>query len=534
MRQKLLFNLGVLTFATYLLFEPTKIIYGVESVALHQESEHNSKFSDADSSTTNENSREKTEQSYNNNSKTKEKVEASFSPIDNWMPDKNLQLSVSKTLDIPLGEIEINDMQKLTTLFARGVSNSEGLQYAKNLRQLKIVEGSLTEIKQVEEFQKLEDLNVADNAFTEIDFVSSLPNLRFFTASNNQINKIPNLSNNSNLSICQLSGNLISDLSPISTLDHGAYFGLKNQILGNNGIVRIGVDELPLRIEIPVTWINGEKAVPSVIDSQRVTADATSLNFDGYGSFNLDFSPVEPTMYTLDYNSYINYQIEPNIKNVTVCYMDELGQQLHNPIVISGLDGASYDVTHNRYQPEIQGYYLDESKLPENVRGFINKDVPQTIIYYYKKDFSDIKVRNSTIYITDKWSAVDNFKSMCNKFGTEISFRDFINQGGLVHGAVNTTVAGINKVIYELNGITRTAIITVKSRKTEVNVRNSTIYTKSLWKKDDNFENAYDKDGKKVELSELLVDQSQLDTKKLENIQLYIVMMACRQLHLSQ
>ena len=74
--------------------------------------------------------------------------------------------------------------------------------------------------------------------------------------------------------------------------------------------------------------------------------------------------------------------------------------------------------------------------------------------------------------------------------------------------------AGTFEVTYTYNGITSTAIITVKEKMTAVNVHDSTIYVGDNWEAEDNFDGALDKAGNDVAFSALTVDTSQVDPSK--------------------
>ncbi|XOW20723.1 bacterial Ig-like domain-containing protein [Lactococcus cremoris] len=53
--------------------------------------------------------------------------------------------------------------------------------------------------------------------------------------------------------------------------------------------------------------------------------------------------------------------------------------------------------------------------------------------------------------------------------------------------------------------------ITVGELKAVVNVHNSSIYVGDTWKAEDNFDSALDKDGNKVDFSQMTVDDSKVD-----------------------
>ncbi|TNU72229.1 bacterial Ig-like domain-containing protein, partial [Lactococcus cremoris] len=69
-------------------------------------------------------------------------------------------------------------------------------------------------------------------------------------------------------------------------------------------------------------------------------------------------------------------------------------------------------------------------------------------------------------------------------------------------------------VTYTYDGVSSVAKITVKDKQTAVNVHDSSLYVGDTWKSEDNFDSALDKDGNKVDFSQLTVDDSKVDTSK--------------------
>ncbi|MGF2167093.1 MucBP domain-containing protein [Enterococcus casseliflavus] len=71
--------------------------------------------------------------------------------------------------------------------------------------------------------------------------------------------------------------------------------------------------------------------------------------------------------------------------DITVKYVDTEGEEIHSPQTISGNVGDSYDASTERYQLKIDGYTLDESQLPENLKGVFS-ETAQTVTYIYTKN----------------------------------------------------------------------------------------------------------------------------------------------------
>ncbi len=66
-------------------------------------------------------------------------------------------------------------------------------------------------------------------------------------------------------------------------------------------------------------------------------------------------------------------------------YEDTEGNEIHASQTISGNVGDSYDASTEKYQLKIEGYTLDESQLPENLKGVFS-ETAQTVTYVYTKN----------------------------------------------------------------------------------------------------------------------------------------------------
>ncbi|MDU5019344.1 MAG: BspA family leucine-rich repeat surface protein, partial [Clostridiales bacterium] len=78
------------------------------------------------------------------------------------------------------------------------------------------------------------------------------------------------------------------------------------------------------------------------------------------------------------------YQAQWSDASVKVKYVfEDTGKEIHEAKEILGNIGESYDATTPEYKLNIDGYVLDESRLPENATGTFTKE-PQEIVYYYK------------------------------------------------------------------------------------------------------------------------------------------------------
>lgn len=105
-----------------------------------------------------------------------------------------------------------------------------------------------------------------------------------------------------------------------------------------------------------------------------------------------------------DEDQVVKYIYKQNPKagaDVTINYVDEDGNAIPSASsqTISGNVGDSYDATTDVYKLTIDGYTLDESKLPTNAKGTLS-DQAQTITYVYTKN--PVKAADVTIKYVDE------------------------------------------------------------------------------------------------------------------------------------
>ncbi|MBC2015120.1 MucBP domain-containing protein [Listeria welshimeri] len=78
--------------------------------------------------------------------------------------------------------------------------------------------------------------------------------------------------------------------------------------------------------------------------------------------------------------------------NLTIEYLDENGNQIHEPKIISGNVGDPYDVTGDTDKLQIEGYTIDTTKLPANATGVLSNEPIQVIYVYNKNPLADVKI----------------------------------------------------------------------------------------------------------------------------------------------
>ncbi|MFS0988761.1 MucBP domain-containing protein [Enterococcus casseliflavus] len=125
----------------------------------------------------------------------------------------------------------------------------------------------------------------------------------------------------------------------------------------------------------------------NVDDSFDASTDQYKLSIDGY---TLDESQLPENLKgvfseTAQTVTYVYTKNPIPAADVTVEYVDTEGNEIHASQTISGNVGDSYDASTEKYQLTIDGYTLDQSQLPENLKGVFS-ETAQTITYVYTKN----------------------------------------------------------------------------------------------------------------------------------------------------
>ena len=113
--------------------------------------------------------------------------------------------------------------------------------------------------------------------------------------------------------------------------------------------------------------------------------------------------------------------------DVTVEYVDTEGKEIHPSQTISGNVGESYDASTKKYQLTIEGYIVDESRLPQNAKGTFGKE-EATVTYVYTKEnvatavISDKKEKEPTATVVSKKSASAQRLPQTDEQGTLFPF----------------------------------------------------------------------------------------------------------------
>ncbi|WP_285011309.1 MucBP domain-containing protein [Lactococcus garvieae] len=357
--------------------------------------------------------------------------------IDSWMPDKNLQAAVSKKLNIPAESLTQNDMLKLTSFDApsSGISSLKGLEYAVNLNaDVDLNYNSISDISPLYSTQ-IYYLRLAGNNITDVSQFLNMPRVTTLVVPQNHIRDLSPLIGSQITTIIATDQKIT--LTPQEVFPQQIVSASSQVSRPGGGRVDSfsGVSSYDPNSDT-LSWqldsSNPDNVYADWNDSAWIRAN---YNAKGTGTAGFSGEIIQPLTY------------KPEVAaDVTVNYVDEDGKAIPSvsPQTISGNVGDSYDATTDVYKLAIDGYTLDESKLPANAKGTLS-DQAQTVTYVYEqiKDQSTVIVHDSELTVGDTWKPENNFDSATDYYGNVVPFSD-IN----VEGQVDTTKAGIYKITY--------------------------------------------------------------------------------------
>ena len=167
----------------------------------------------------------------------------------------------------------------------------------------------------------------------------------------------------------------------------------------------------------------------TVGDSYDASTEKFQLTIEGY---TLDESQLPENSKgvfseTAQTVTYIYTKNPVPAADVTVEYVDTEGKEVHPSQTISGNVGESYDASTKKYQLTIDGYIVDESRLPQNAKGTFGKE-EATVTYVYTKEnaatviISDKKEKEPTATVTSKKNASAQRLPQTDEQGTLFPF----------------------------------------------------------------------------------------------------------------
>ena len=92
-------------------------------------------------------------------------------------PDANLEAAIREAIDKPEGLIFTSDLDGLTSLKTKGITDLTGLEYCINLTELDLAWNQITDISPLASLTKLTALHLAGNQISDLSPLTSLTNL---------------------------------------------------------------------------------------------------------------------------------------------------------------------------------------------------------------------------------------------------------------------------------------------------------------------------------------------------------------------
>ncbi|WP_185774425.1 bacterial Ig-like domain-containing protein, partial [Enterococcus faecalis] len=171
------------------------------------------------------------------------------------------------------------------------------------------------------------------------------------------------------------------------------------------------------------------------------------------------------------------------------------------------------------------GKYEVEVRM-KGARGWFNVLSNKANVTVKKKEDEDkdkdkgiLKVKNSTLYVGQKWEPKDNFVSATDEDGNSFHWGDYKKLK--YSGNVDTSKPGVYKVKYyfyvnDKKKIVSECEVTVKEDKTSIKAKDSTLNVGQKWEPKDNFVSATDEEGREVPFSDsrITISPGKIDTSK--------------------
>lgn len=330
---------------------------------------------------------------------------SSVESLDSWMPDKNLQTAVAKTLKITVSELTKEQMQRLGSeastgqITAKNVASLQGMEYTTGGTGivLQTTNGTINDLSPIENVRLLQ-LIITNNDVSDLSPLKG-QSLGLLSAENNNISDLSQL-NFSNMKILAVDDNHISDLSMVPN-----YVGMvlaRNQKIVNAEIPRnenIKIDSVKHVLNydfstknfsnisnnglfIPnaspyfgsITWENLDLSVSSI-----------QYEFDRQYSFSTD-SRKNNKVY---YSGVVVQPFSNEIKAapVTVKYLDENGTELALSELLTGKVGEAYEAT----EKIINGWVIKE--IHGEARGVYTEEAQEVVYLYERKKAAPITVK---------------------------------------------------------------------------------------------------------------------------------------------
>ncbi|WP_459195786.1 leucine-rich repeat domain-containing protein [Wukongibacter baidiensis] len=276
-------------------------------------------------------------------------------------PDENLEQVIRQLIHQPEGAILKKDLEKIDKLFitAKPISSLEGIQYIKNLRELRLLGCKLENIELLSNLKKLQTLALAINKIKDISPLSELSDLRDVKLGSNEIEDISPLTKLENLHSIYIGSNNIKSIKPLTSMKN-----LRNLSIGSNEI-------------------SDYSYLKSIKNLEHLGLEGTKLK-----DINLLKDLTHIRSLSLNRTNLKNISLLSNFSNLQELYLSD--NKIEDLSPLSGLtklvhvslyNNQIVDLTPIKHLTNLKSLYLNENKIKDYT--------PIKFIYpnLYRKDF---------------------------------------------------------------------------------------------------------------------------------------------------
>lgn len=331
---------------------------------------------------------------------TKKEME-SLTLISHWLDENGkpgIKENANKSILGTPKSLEGTDDFKF--MISYGIKSIEGIQYAKNLKQLKLNENEISDISYLKDLYKLEYLEISRNRIVDLKPLENLTNLTFLKLYNNWIEDVTPLKNLTNLTGLDVHNNVrqkmvdgkrvnsngISDISALKDLTKLNFLDVSANSLKGATVIKMFPDIKDM--DLSGNHIETYEGLGEYIAGKYMQAQMGigSLNF--WAQSVTEDEPIKVSGKELEFdNKYKGYKelfttlIKKMNEDDAPSDEDALQMAQEYTMVETNLDGvdASYDLKTNKIKLN-----LSDDFLKENKDKLVDAQIKFTFAYAYQ------------------------------------------------------------------------------------------------------------------------------------------------------
>lgn len=285
-------------------------------------------------------------------------------------------------------------------MISYGIKSIEGIQYAKNLKQLKLNENEISDISYLKDLEKLEYLEISRNRIVDLKPLEGLTNLTFLKLYNNWIEDLTPIKGLTNLTGLDVHNNVrqkmvdgkrvnsngISDISMLKDLTKLNFLDVSANNLKEVSIIKMFPDIKDM--DLSGNHIETYEGLGEYIANKQMQVEMGigSLNF--WAQSVTEDEPIKVSGKELEFdNKYKGYKelfttlIKKMNEDEEPSDEDALQMAQEYTMVETNLDGvdASYDLKTNKIKLN-----LSDDFLKENKDKLVDAQIKFTFAYAYE------------------------------------------------------------------------------------------------------------------------------------------------------